>query len=177
MGYHRDSFYEIKRAFQIGGVHALVEQKRGPRGPHPSRVSPEIEAEILQYSLDHPTRGQQRLANDLRLKGFEVSPGGVRNVWLRHELETRHKRLLRLETVAQGDTIILSEEQMQLLDYELGLAIYQRSRLPAEGGFDKKKKQAEEGAQFAFEGEFWNDELDAYRFVLDDRCVRRGAGQ
>lgn len=116
MGYHRDSFYEIKRAFQIGGVHALVEQKRGPRGPHPSRVSPEIEAAILQYALDHPTRGQQRVANDLRLGGFEVSPGGVRNVWLRHELETRHKRLLRLETVAQGDTIVLSEEQMQLLE-------------------------------------------------------------
>jgi transposase InsO family protein len=116
MGYHRDTFYEIKRAFQVGGVHALVEQKRGPRGPHPSRGSPEIEAAILEYSLQYPTRGQQRVANDLRLEGKEVSPGGVRSVWLRHELETRHKRLLRLETVAQGDTIVLSEEQMQLLE-------------------------------------------------------------
>ena len=35
MGYHRDSFYEIKRAFQTAGVAGLVEQKRGPRGPHP----------------------------------------------------------------------------------------------------------------------------------------------
>ena len=116
MGYHRDSFYEIKRAFQVGGVHALVEQKRGPRGPHPSRVAPEIEAEILRYSLDHPTRGQQRVANDLRMQGHQVSPGGVRNVWLRHDLGTRHKRLLRLETVAQGETIVLSEEQMRLLE-------------------------------------------------------------
>ena len=31
MGYHRDTFYEVKRAFQIGGVAKLVEQKRGPR--------------------------------------------------------------------------------------------------------------------------------------------------
>jgi transposase InsO family protein len=116
MGYHRDSFYEIRRAFQVGGVHALVEHKRGPRGPHPSRVSPEIEAEILRYSLDHPTRGQQRVANDLRMQGHQVSPGGVRNVWLRHDLGTRHKRLLRLETVAQGETIVLSEEQMRLLE-------------------------------------------------------------
>lgn len=116
MGYHRDSFYEIRRAFQVGGVHALVEQKRGPRGPHPSRVSPEIEAEILRYSLEHPTRGQQRVANDLRMQGHQVSPGGVRNVWLRHDLGTRHKRLLRLETVAQGETIVLSEEQMRLLE-------------------------------------------------------------
>jgi len=57
MGYHRDTFYEIKRAFQVGGVHALVEQKRGARGPHPNRVSPEIEAAILQYALEHPTWG------------------------------------------------------------------------------------------------------------------------
>ena len=35
MGYHRDTFYEVKRAFQIGGVAKLVEQKRGPRNPHP----------------------------------------------------------------------------------------------------------------------------------------------
>jgi hypothetical protein len=116
MGYHRDSFYEIKRALQVGGVHALVEQKRGPRGSHPNRVSPEIEAAILDYALQRPTWGQQRVANELRLKGHQISPGGVRGVWLSHELETRHKRLLRLEAVAQGDTLVLSEEQIQLLE-------------------------------------------------------------
>jgi transposase InsO family protein len=116
MGYHRDSFYEIKRAFQVGGTAALVEQKRGPRGPHPSRVSPEIEAAILQYALERPTWGQNRIANELRLKGHQVSPGGVRGVWLRHELETRYKRLLRLEAVAQDQTIVLSAEQVMLLE-------------------------------------------------------------
>lgn len=33
MGYHRDTFYEVRRAFQVGGVAALVEAKRGPRKP------------------------------------------------------------------------------------------------------------------------------------------------
>ena len=32
MGYHRDTFYEVRRAFQVGGVAALVQKKRGPRG-------------------------------------------------------------------------------------------------------------------------------------------------
>ena len=59
MGYHRDSFYEIKRAFQTGGVAALVEQRRGPRGPHPNRVSPEVEQIILDFCLAHPTKGLQ----------------------------------------------------------------------------------------------------------------------
>ena len=34
MGYCRDMFYEVHRAFQVGGVAALVEEKRGPRHPH-----------------------------------------------------------------------------------------------------------------------------------------------
>lgn len=51
MGYHRDTFYEVRRAFQTGGVAALVEARRGPRHPHPNRVSPEIEEKILDYAL------------------------------------------------------------------------------------------------------------------------------
>lgn len=116
MGYHRDSFYEIRRAFQVGGVAALVEQKRGPRGPHPNRISPEVEERILQYSLEKPTHGAQRVSNELRLLGVDVGPGGVRGVWQRHNLETRHRRLLRLEKANQETTLVLSEEQIQLLE-------------------------------------------------------------
>jgi transposase InsO family protein len=116
MGYHRDTFYEVKRAFQVGGVQSLIEQKRGPRGPHPNRVPEDVEAKILDYALVHPTHGAQRVANELRLQQVNVSPSGVRGVWLRHDLETRHKRLLRLEKSAQDSTYILSEEQIQLLE-------------------------------------------------------------
>ena len=52
----------------------------------------------------------------LRLQNVDVSPSGVRGVWLRYELTTRHQRLLRLETHAQGDTVALSEEQIRLLE-------------------------------------------------------------
>jgi len=93
MGHHRDSFYEIRRAFQAGGVAALVEEKRGPRGPHPNRVSPEVETRILDYASAQPSHGADRLANELRLQGVTVSPSGVRGVWLRHELETRTTEL------------------------------------------------------------------------------------
>src|SRR5437867_3320296 len=101
MGYHRDTFYEVRRAFQVGGVAALVEQRRGPRGPHPNRVAEEVETKILAYALDHPTHGAQRVANELRLQGVNVGVSGVRGVWSRHDLETRLKRLLRLERHVQ----------------------------------------------------------------------------
>ncbi len=40
MGYHRNTFFEVRRAFQVGDTAALAEQLRGARGPHPNRVSP-----------------------------------------------------------------------------------------------------------------------------------------
>lgn len=116
MGYHRDSFYEIKRAFQMGGTAALVEQRRGPKNPHPNRVAPEIETSILEYSLKYPTHGAARAANELRLTGITVGSSGVRGVWLRHSIETRHKRLLRLEATARENTITLTDEQIALLE-------------------------------------------------------------
>jgi transposase InsO family protein len=116
MGFHRDTFYEVRRAFQVGGVSALVESKRGPLAPHPNRVEPDVEEKILAYSLEHPTHGQQRVANELRLQGSNVSPSGVRSVWLRHGLASRHQRLLRLEQQMQEDTYVLSEEQIALLE-------------------------------------------------------------
>ncbi len=116
MGYHRDTFYEVRRAFQVGGVAALVENKRGPKNPHPNRLAPEIEQRILDYSLERPTHGPQRVANELRLMGITVSSGGVRGAWLRHNLETRTKRLLRLEETARDTTFVLSEPQIKLLE-------------------------------------------------------------
>ncbi|MEM9558523.1 MAG: helix-turn-helix domain-containing protein, partial [Acidobacteriota bacterium] len=101
----------------VGGVQALIEKKRGPRGPHPNRVAPEVEEKILEYALQCPTHGAQRVANQLRLQDIEVSPSRVRGVWLRHDLETRHKRLLRLETHSRDETTyVLSERQIELLE-------------------------------------------------------------
>ena len=116
MGYHRDSFYEIRRAFQVGGTAALVEEKRGPKNPHPNRVSPEVEEKILAYALEHPTHGSDRVSNELRLMDINVGATGVRGVWSRHNLETRTKRLLRLEREVQDNAFVLNEAQIALLE-------------------------------------------------------------
>lgn len=117
MGFHRDTFYEVRRAFQTGGVAALVESKRATRGPHPNRVPSEVEAKVLDYCLKRPTHGAQRVSNELRLQDVDVSPSGVRGVWLRNDLETRYKRLMRLEQESRDNTtFILTEEQVRLLE-------------------------------------------------------------
>ena len=50
------------------------------------------------------------------MKGLQVSSGGVRGVWMRHNLLTKHERLLRLEKATAERTITLTEEQTRVLE-------------------------------------------------------------
>jgi hypothetical protein len=70
-----------------------------------------------------------------------------------------------------AEELIDLEEQMELLDYELGLAIHQRARTPL--GRREPRATDANSASFVFRGEYWNDELEDYRLVLADRCVRK----
>jgi len=57
----------------VGGTAALIEKKRGPKGPHPNRVAKEIEQKILDLCLEQPTWGAQRVSNELRLSDVNAS--------------------------------------------------------------------------------------------------------
>ena len=95
---------------------ALIDRLPGARGPHPNRVPAPVEEAILAHALEYPTRGAQRVADELMLRGIQVSSGGVRGVWMRNDLLTRHHRLLRLEETVRKRKIKLSEEQIQALE-------------------------------------------------------------
>lgn len=116
MGYSRQQFYEIRRNYQTFGSEGLVDKLPGPRGPHPNRVSEEIETAILEHSLAFPTHGPVRVAQELALRGIQVSSTGVRGVWGRHDLLTRHERLLRLERATREQKIELTEDQVRHLE-------------------------------------------------------------
>lgn len=116
MGYSRQQFYEIRRNYQTFGSEGLLDKLPGAKGPHPNRVSEEIEKAILDHSLDHPTHGPVRVAQELALKGIQVSSGGVRGVWGRHNLLTRHERLLRLEKTVRDRKVELNDDQIRLLE-------------------------------------------------------------
>ena len=116
MGYSRQQFYEIRRTYQTFGADGLIDRLPGARGPHPNRVSEDVEAAILAHALDPPTHGALRVAQELMLKGVQVSSGGVRGVWSRHSLLTKQERLLRLEKTTAERRIELSDEQIRLLE-------------------------------------------------------------
>ena len=116
MGYSRQQFYEIRRNFQTYGADGLIDRLPGARGPHPNRVSSEIEKAVLDHALEHPCHGPLRVSQQLMLQGIQVSSSGVRGVWQRHGLLTKHERLLRLEKATAERRLTLSEEQIRLLE-------------------------------------------------------------
>ena len=67
-------------------------------------------------AIEYPAYGQLRVSNELKKVGTLVSPGGVRSIWLRNDLNNIKKRLSALEAKMAQDGILLTEAQLQVLE-------------------------------------------------------------
>lgn len=101
--------------YEQGGELAL--QKISRRKPVlKNRVDEAIEKAVVDIAIDNPALGQLRVSNELKKKGLSISPGGVRSIWMRHDLHTFKLRLKALEAKSAQDGILLTDSQLSALE-------------------------------------------------------------
>ena len=104
MGVSRKTYYQIKRAFDEGGVEALAGKSR--KVPNvKNRVPEHIEQAVLKLSRRDPLLGKKKISKILKERGLEISPNGVLNVWGRHGLKSKEDRLSESQKAERADYI------------------------------------------------------------------------
>ncbi len=92
MGYSRDNYYRFQELYETGGEEALYEISR-KKPIIANRVDPRVEKAVVDMAVEYPAYGQLRVSNELKKTGILVSPGGVRSIWLRNDLNNINRPL------------------------------------------------------------------------------------
>jgi hypothetical protein len=104
---------DIKQLIADHGVEALEVPRKIPKIIN--KFSSEKEDAILDYSLEHPSQGQRRVALELNKKhNWKISEGGVRRVWVRHNLELVSLRMQRLKAYAAEGRALSDAQKAEL---------------------------------------------------------------
>jgi len=91
------------------------------------------------------------------------------------EAERVYRQRLKESVREEADKLLRSAEQVRLMEYEVGLKLYERIKRGAKLVQPEKETPIGPGQEaFRFDGEYWNDELRSYRVSLPSRCVEEG---
>ncbi|QSQ10673.1 hypothetical protein [Myxococcus landrumensis] len=72
----------------------------------------------------------------------------------------------------EADTLLRAAEQVRLMEYEVGLKLYERVKKGAKiVAPEDEQLLTPDSVAFRFNGEYWNDELKSYRVSIESRCI------
>jgi len=94
----------------------------------------------------------------------------------RAEGERIYRQRLKEAVREEADKLLRADEQVRLMEYEVGLKLYERVKRGAKlAQTEKEIPLTSAHLNFKFDGEYWNDELRSYRVSIPSRCIEEGA--
>jgi hypothetical protein len=88
------------------------------------------------------------------------------------EAERVYQARLNEAVRQEADTLLRAAEQVRLMEYEVGLKLYERIKKGSKPVLPQKEELLKpEQVAFKFDGEYWNDELKSYRVRIESRCI------
>jgi hypothetical protein len=101
-GVSRDTIHRHFRLVKQGDPDALKRQET-PDIRHKNCVDQAIEDAFVEFSIEHPHLGQQKVALKLtEALGVDISAGGVRSMWLRNNMNTTALRVVRSQELQES---------------------------------------------------------------------------
>jgi hypothetical protein len=134
------------------------------------------------------TKRAARFLDSLNLEGEQLGrhAGGFGDRLYKHlqkvydlahaEAERLYQQRLEVAVREEADKLLRADEQVRLMEYEVGLKLYERVKRGAKLALPEKEIPITQAQlAFKFTGEYWNDELRSYRVSIPSRCLEEGA--
>ncbi|MGB0989144.1 MAG: helix-turn-helix domain-containing protein [Pseudoalteromonas spongiae] len=100
-GVSRDTIYRHRKLIKQGGIESLKRQET-PNLHHKNRTDRAIEEVVIEFSLANPHMGQSKVSRLLKSeRNVDIHASGVRNIWLRENMNTTALRLAKLAEARQ----------------------------------------------------------------------------
>jgi hypothetical protein len=94
----------------------------------------------------------------------------------RAEAQRVYDQRLNESVRAEADKLLRSAEQVRLMEYEVGLKLYERVKKGAKLVAPEEDPELTSAqVAYKFDGEYWNDELRDYRVSLKSRCIEEAS--
>jgi len=99
-GCSRETIYRNRRLLKKEGPLALKRTFSG-KNHHKNRTAKNIEETVIKFSLNNPHLGQAQISRQLKANyNIELSSSGVRNIWVRENMNTSAMRLHRIQSMS-----------------------------------------------------------------------------
>lgn len=97
-GVSRQTIYEYKKLLRFHSKEELLKKSKGRQ--RSSHLSGKVEDALLAFSLGNPFLGGNKIAAYIREKyKIDISPASVRNIWVRHDMQTTKLRIEKREKI------------------------------------------------------------------------------